>query len=98
MIHVTNCAHVNVWFFTFKFFLRHRKVSPVCYIFITWCPQLDSNQRPLPYQGSALPPELCGLTNLLATYSMHANLHIPIWSGWWESNPRYQLGRLKFYH
>ena len=20
------------------------------------------------------------------------------WSGWWESNPRYQLGRLKFYH
>ena len=20
------------------------------------------------------------------------------WSGWWESNPRYQLGRLEFYH
>ena len=26
---------------------------------ISWCSQLDSNQRPLPYQGSALPPELC---------------------------------------
>ncbi len=22
----------------------------------------------------------------------------PWWSGWWESNPRYQLGRLEFYH
>ena len=21
-----------------------------------------------------------------------------IWSGWWESNPRFQLGRLEFYH
>jgi hypothetical protein len=20
------------------------------------------------------------------------------WSGWWESNPRDQLGRLEFYH
>jgi hypothetical protein len=22
----------------------------------------------------------------------------PDWSGWWESNPRHQLGRLRFYH
>ncbi len=26
-----------------------------------WCPQCESNTRPLPYHGSALPTELCGL-------------------------------------
>ena len=25
-----------------------------------WCPQVESNYRPLPYHGSALPTELCG--------------------------------------
>ena len=24
--------------------------------------------------------------------------YFTLWSGWWESNPRYQLGRLEFYH
>ena len=26
-----------------------------------WCPHSDSNRRPLPYHGSALPAELYGL-------------------------------------
>ena len=30
-------------------------------LFKKWSPHPDSNRRPLPYQGSALPPELCGL-------------------------------------
>ncbi|KTC82519.1 hypothetical protein Lbru_1744, partial [Legionella brunensis] len=37
------------------------KDLPIQKLLTVWCPQLDSNQRPLPYQGSALPPELCGL-------------------------------------
>ena len=27
-----------------------------------WCPQRESNTRPLPYHGSALPTELYGLS------------------------------------
>jgi hypothetical protein len=33
--------------------------------FEKWSPHPDSNRRPLPYQGSALPPELCGHNFLL---------------------------------
>ena len=55
-----------------------------------WCPQSDSNWWPHPYQGCALPLELCGLYYFL--------LYLQNWSGRRESNPRYQLGRLKFYH
>ena len=30
-----------------------------------WCPQTESNRRPFPYHGNALPTELCGLTTLV---------------------------------
>ena len=32
--------------------------------FVYWCPQCESNTRPLPYHGSALPTELYGLRSL----------------------------------
>ena len=35
---------------------------------------------------------------LTADCSTNWAIQAKIWSGWWESNPRSQLGRLKFYH
>jgi hypothetical protein len=34
--------------------------------FLTWSPEPDSNRRPRPYQGRALPTELSGQTKTLA--------------------------------
>ena len=35
-----------------------------------WCPQTESNRRPFPYHGNALPTELCGLTVLTTRISI----------------------------
>jgi hypothetical protein len=35
-------------------------------VFLTWSPEPDSNRRPRPYQGRALPTELSGQTKTLA--------------------------------
>ena len=47
-----------------------------------WSLLPGSNRRPHPYHGCALPTEL----------KRH------LWSGWRESNPHDQLGKLEFYH
>ena len=47
----------------------------------------DSNPRPSPWQGDTPPLSHSCINNW---YSVE--------SGWWESNPRIQLGRLVFYH
>src|SRR3569623_18193 len=58
-----------------------------------WCPWRESDPRPLPYQGSALPLSHKGEIPFRKSTNQCA-----LWSGRRESNPRHQLGRLGFYH
>jgi hypothetical protein len=68
MVHVTNRAHVHVRLGTFKFSFCHFSDSEKRYLnqqitahnqfgrtMKDWCPWRESDPRPLPYQGSALP-------------------------------------------
>src|SRR5688500_13998507 len=76
-----------------------------------WCSRMESNHRPPPYQGGALPTELReqlllqssmtaknGTASMLR-FSIEARHRTAVrWSGRRESNPHHQLGRLRFYH
>src|SRR5690606_32392173 len=60
-----------------------------------WCSRMESNHRPPPYQGGALPTEL---REREACPGGEVSNDTPQWSGRRESNPHHQLGRLRFYH
>src|SRR5581483_10770457 len=96
VVDVANRADVHVRLVPLEFFLCHARFSVRLFNMGTatslqsWCPPLESNQRPHPYQGCALPTELGG--------RISENACLFVWSGRRESNPRYQLGRLEFYH
>ena len=77
-----------------------------------WGGRSESNRRPPGPQSGALTdwatstttgtlwgirtPDLLLRRQLL--YPTELKAHIFTWSGWWESNPHDQLGRLGFYH
>ena len=63
---------------------------------MSWLGWLDLNQRMRESKSRALP---LGDTPMFGFYD-RLNLYcsLVVWSGWWESNPRDQLGRLRFYH
>src|SRR5690606_13970526 len=58
VIHVTDRTYVYVRFGTFKLTFCHDRLLMMVLELITkftWCPRRESDPRPLPYQGSALP-------------------------------------------
>src|SRR5690606_12051547 len=59
-----------------------------------WCSRMESNHRPPPYQGGALPTELREHRKTC----FYGTTRAAQWSGRRESNPHHQLGRLRFYH
>src|SRR5690606_20531911 len=61
---------------------------------VMWCSRMESNHRPPPYQGGALPTELREQDRLRGVVLPRSVQ----WSGRRESNPHHQLGRLRFYH
>ena len=72
-----------------------------------WWPVRDSNPWMHAWKACELTvsPTGHGAWSRTRTYDRSVNSRLlyqlsysSVWSGWWESNPRSQLGRLKFYH
>jgi hypothetical protein len=49
----------------------------------------------VPPRASAV---LCALCDLCGEVARVSVVSVVVWSGWRESNPRHQLGRLELYH
>src|SRR5690606_8647344 len=111
VVNVTDRAHVHVGLGALELVLCHGCVSrrnwiglgnrahPLPGVPLKWCSRMESNHRPPPYQGGALPTELReriepGCLACLRTVQPRKEQ----WSGRRESNPHHQLGRLRFYH
>src|SRR4249919_2669920 len=72
--------------------LQWLAVRVTCSGVAMWCSRKESNLRPPPYQGGALPTELRERVSFKPVSCRDVQ-----WSGRRESNPHNQLGRLKFY-